>query len=92
MITVIFPVQFTKILNGNLTHHAEGKNLSEVLKNICFKNNELQKHVFLESGEISPFIAFAVGGSQNVHSSSMTRELSLKPDDVIEIILPVAGG
>lgn len=92
MITVVFPIQFSKILNGNLTHQADGKDLSEVLKNICVKNIELKKHIFLDSGDISPFIAFAVEGNQNIHSSSMTTSLSLKPNDTIEIILPVAGG
>ena len=92
MVTVLFPPQFAKILNGQLSQVGEGSNLNEVLASICKERSDLRKHLFLDSGEISPFIAFTMPRDENIYSSLLTDSVVLKPGDSVEVILSMAGG
>jgi len=92
MVTVVFPPQFQKMLNGDLKHRGAGANLSEVLANICETKPDLRKVLFLASGEVSPFVAFSVIGGDDIYPSMLTGSVPLRPGDSVEVILAVAGG
>ncbi|HEY0193187.1 MAG TPA: MoaD/ThiS family protein [Kofleriaceae bacterium] len=87
----MFPPQFQKMLKGALEHHAAGSSLTEVLTNVCEGTPELRKVLFLPSGEVSPFIAFSVLGSDSIYTAT-SSSVPLKPGDTVEVILAMAGG
>jgi hypothetical protein len=92
MVTVIFPPQFSKLLNGQLRQAGPGSSLREVLASICEARSELRKLLFLPSRELSPFIGFSLVGEDQLYPASMIHSMALKPGDSIEVILSMAGG
>ena len=92
MIKVTFPSQFTKILQGQLVHSGEGENATSALASICLKVPELKRHLFLDSGELVPYIALSISPGTNIITSSSADSVLLKPGDSFEIIMPMAGG
>jgi hypothetical protein len=92
MITVIFPPQFSKILNGQLRQAGPGSSLREVLTSICEARSDLRKLLFFPSQEVSPFIGFSLVGEDHFYSASTINAMALKPGDSIEVIMSMAGG
>jgi hypothetical protein len=92
MVTVVFPPQFQKMLNGELKQHGDGVNLAEVLRSICATRAELQKILFLPNGDVSPFLAFSVMGGDCIYPSMLTGSIALRAGDAVEVILSMAGG
>lgn len=92
MVTVIFPPQFTKILNGQLEQVAEGLSLREVLARICETRSDLRKLLFVSPDEVSPFIGFSKVGEESFYTSQAVSTLPLKTGDSVEVIMPMAGG
>ncbi len=92
MVRVVFPPQFQRMLNGELEHCGEGSNLGEVLANICEQRPDLRKVLFLASGDVSPFVAFSVIGTNDIYPATLTGSVVLKPGDAVEVILAMAGG
>jgi hypothetical protein len=92
MVTVVFPQQFSKILDGQLKLSGPGASLREVLANICDSRADLRKLLFLETGEVSPFIGFSLLGADSFYSSKMIAAVPLKTGDSVEVILSMAGG
>ena len=92
MVTVLFPPQFAKILNGQLSHLGQGSNLNEVLASICKAQPDLRKHLFLNSGDVSPFIAFTLLNDDKIYSAVLTDSVVLKAGDSVEVIMSMAGG
>ena len=92
MVHVIFPPQFSKILNGQLKQAGRGSSLREVLAGICEARSDLRKLLFLPSEEVSPFIGFSLVGDEQFYSANLVNSMALKPGDSIEVILSMAGG
>ena len=92
MVTVVFPAQFQRMLNGQLRHQGAGANLRDVLVDICANNPELRKVLFLPSGDVTPFMAFSVIGGTDMYPATLTGTVPLKPGDSVEVILAMAGG
>jgi len=92
MITVQFPRQFEKVLNGQLQLEAEGHSITSVLSQLCTDRSELKKLLFHDTKNISPFLAFCILGQNKIMTSTTANEVSLKPGDVVEIFLSMAGG
>jgi hypothetical protein len=92
MVTVIFPPQFSKLLNGQLRQASAGSSLHEVLAGICEARSELKKLLFLPTQEVSPFIGFSLVGDDQLYSAKAISSRALKPGDSVEVILSMAGG
>ena len=92
MVTLVFPPQFQRMLKGQLKHQGTGVTLAEVLTNVCEGKPELRKMLFLSSGQVSPFVAFSVVGSDNVYPAMLTGSMQLRAGDTVEVILAMAGG
>jgi molybdopterin converting factor small subunit len=92
MVRVVFPAQFQQLLKGELDHQGAGANLREVLASICAGKPDLQKVLFLASGEVSPFVAFSVMGANDIFPATLSGSVALKPGDAVEVILAMAGG
>jgi len=92
MVTVIFPSQFSKILNGQLRQAGPGTSLREVLTGICESKADLRKLLFLPTEEVSPFIGFSLVGDETYYSVKMLDGRRLQPGDSVEVILSMAGG
>jgi hypothetical protein len=92
MVTVIFPHQFTRILNGQLHQVGEGASLRDVLTHICATRAELRKLLFLNTDEVSPFVGFAKLGDDSFYTSNMISTLPLAPGDSVEVVMSMAGG
>ena len=92
MVTVIFPPQFSKILNGELRQAGPGSSLREVLAGICETKSDLRKLLFLSREEVSPFVGFSLVGEEQLFSAKTLGGRTLKPGDAIEVILSMAGG
>lgn len=91
MVTLVFPPQFQRMLKGQLNHQGIGVTLAEVLTDVCEGKPELRKMLFLSSGEVSPFVAFSVGG-ENVYPAMLTGSVQLRAGDTVEVILAMGGG
>lgn len=92
MISVIFPGQFSKILGSELLIRVSGSTIKEVIENVCISHEPLRKHLFLESGALSPFVAFCLSSQDLIHSSSEADSVKLKDGDSIEVLMSMAGG
>lgn len=92
MVTLVFPPQFQRMLKGQLNHQGPGATLAEVLTNVCDGKPELHKMLFLPSGQVSPFVAFSVVGSESVYPAMLTGSVQLRAGDTVEVILAMAGG
>lgn len=92
MATVIFPPQFTSVLQGQLTHVSSGKTVAEVLQNICLQKAALKKLLFLDNGAVTPYLVFTLIGEDKIYSAANASVRSVEPDQTIEILVGIAGG
>jgi hypothetical protein len=92
MVKVIFPPQFSRIIGAELTLEAEGNTLPEILSNLSDQQPVLREHLFLKSGKISPFVAFLIGSEKRLINSSSAATMNINSNEIVELILPMAGG
>lgn len=92
MAQVIFPQQFSAVLQGQLHQAADGKTIAEVLQNLCSGKSGLKKLLFQDNGSLSPFLIFTLGGESKIYPASKAVTQSVSDSQTIEVIVGMAGG
>ena len=92
MVKIIFPPQFSRIIGTELSLEAEGKSLPEILSHLSDQQPALREHLFLKNGKLSPFVAFLIGSEKKLYNSASAATMIINDNEIVELILPMAGG